>query len=172
MAREALSRPWFTMLQDEEAEAEAAAPADDAAAGGDAAGGGEVVFPDDYPNSVKHFLMLGAIGMLIGAIVFISLNFLRAKRSTAHSVSDVHPDRSPPRPWAAEARRQLGACAGVGRSLAGRRGAKWEEAARRRGVCRQLTVLPFPLAAAVHRWRASGAECGPGLGAKQKAGKS
>jgi len=90
MSREALARPWFTMLQDEEAEEEAAAPAEDAAAGGDgAAGGGEVVFPDDYPNSVKHFLMLGAIGMLIGAIVFISLNFLRAKRSTAHSVTFI-----------------------------------------------------------------------------------
>lgn len=114
MSREALARPWFTMLQDEEAEEEAAAPAEDAAAGGDgAAGGGEVVFPDDYPNSVKHFLMLGAIGMLIGAIVFISLNFLRAKRSTAHSVSDVHLDRPHPRPLAAEARRLLGASAAV-----------------------------------------------------------
>ena len=83
-----MPHPWFQMLQDEEAEEEAAAPADDAAAGdaGAAAGGGDVVFPDDYPNSVKHFLMLGAIGMLIGAIVFITLNFLRAKRSTAHSV--------------------------------------------------------------------------------------
>ena len=81
------------MLQDEEAEAapeeaaDAAPAADDAAAGG--GGGGDVVFPDDYPNSVKHFLMLGAIGMLIGAIVFLTLNFMRTKRSTSHSVSEL-----------------------------------------------------------------------------------
>jgi len=83
-----MPHPWFQMLQDEEAEAEAAAPADDAAAPADAAGG-DVVFPDDYPNSVKHFLMLGAVGLLIGAIVFITLNFMRAKRSTAHSVTFI-----------------------------------------------------------------------------------
>ena len=85
-----MPHPWFQMLQDEEAEAEAApeeAAAGGDAAGADAAGGGDVVFPDDYPNSVKHFLMLGAIGFLMGAIVFLTLNFMRAKRSTAHSVS-------------------------------------------------------------------------------------
>ena len=62
---------------------------DDAAAAAPVAAdaGGDVVFPDDYPNSVKHFLMLGAIGFLIGAIVFLTLNFMRVRRSLAHSVS-------------------------------------------------------------------------------------
>jgi hypothetical protein len=98
-----MPHPWFQMLQDEEAEAEAAAPADDAAAPADAAGG-DVVFPDDYPNSVKHFLMLGAVGLLIGAIVFITLNFMRAKRSTAHSVRCAHLRPLPARACAARPR--------------------------------------------------------------------
>ena len=36
-----------------------------AAAGGNQtdSGAGAVSFPEDYPNSVKHFLLLGAIGM-------------------------------------------------------------------------------------------------------------
>ena len=54
-----------------------------------ARGGQWVTFPDDYPNSVKHFLMLGAVGMLIGAVVFLSLNMLRSKRSTVHSVTFI-----------------------------------------------------------------------------------
>jgi len=29
-----------------------------------------VSFPADYPNSVKHFLMLGFVGMLIGSAIF------------------------------------------------------------------------------------------------------
>merc|ERR1712216_927925 len=29
-----------------------------------------VTFPDDYPNSVRHFLLIGFLGMFIGAIVF------------------------------------------------------------------------------------------------------
>ena len=83
-----MPHPWFQMLQDEEAEAAPEEAAPEAGADAGAAGGAaDVVFPDDYPNSVKHFLMLGAIGMLIGAIVFLCLNFLRTKRSTAHSVS-------------------------------------------------------------------------------------
>ena len=68
-----MPHPWFQMLQDEEAPA-AEAPAAEApapAAGAGEAAGGDVVFPDDYPNSVKHFLMLGAVGMLIGAVVFV-----------------------------------------------------------------------------------------------------
>jgi hypothetical protein len=59
----------------------------DAAADAAAAGGADVVFPDDYPNSVKHFLMLGAVGFLLGAIVFLSLNYMRVRRTTAHSVT-------------------------------------------------------------------------------------
>ena len=88
-----MPHPWFQMLQDEEApaaEAPAAeAPAPAPAAGAGEAAGGDVVFPDDYPNSVKHFLMLGAVGMLIGAVVFLSLNMLRSKRSTVHSVTFI-----------------------------------------------------------------------------------
>jgi hypothetical protein len=72
-----MPHPKFQMLQDDAA---AAAPAA-------ADAGGDVVFPDDYPNSVKHFLMLGAIGFLIGAVVFLTLNFMRVRRSLAHSVS-------------------------------------------------------------------------------------
>merc|ERR1719337_494202 len=86
-----MPHPWFQMLQDEEAPA-AEAPAAEApapAAGAGGAAGGDVVFPDDYPNSVKHFLMLGAVGMLIGAVVFLSLNMLRSKRSTVHSVTFI-----------------------------------------------------------------------------------
>merc|ERR1719263_2619357 len=88
-----MPHPWFQMLQDEEApaaEAPAAeAPAPAPAAGAGEAAGGDVGFPDDYPNSVKHFLMLGAVGMLIGAVVFLSLNMLRSKRSTVHSVTFI-----------------------------------------------------------------------------------
>merc|ERR1719263_316444 len=88
-----MPHPWFQMLQDEEApaaEAPAAeAPAPAPAPGAGEAAGGDVVFPDDYPNSVKHFLMLGAVGMLIGAVVFLSLNMLRSKRSTVHSVTFI-----------------------------------------------------------------------------------
>ena len=29
-----------------------------------------VSFPDDYPNSVRHFLMVGFMGFLIGAGIF------------------------------------------------------------------------------------------------------
>merc|ERR1712230_191967 len=83
-----MPHPWFQMLQDEEAPA-AEAPAPAPAAGAGEAAGGDVVFPDDYPNSVKHFLMLGAVGMLIGAVVFLSLNMLRSKRSTVHSVTFI-----------------------------------------------------------------------------------
>lgn len=99
-----MPHPWFTMLQDEEAVAApaAAAPADAAAAPADAAAGGDVVFPDDYPNSVKHFLMLGAIGMMIGAIVFLTLNFLRSKRSTAHSVRSERLSFPPNQNWHTE----------------------------------------------------------------------
>jgi len=74
-----MPHPKFQMLQDDAA-AEAPAAAD---------AGGDVVFPDDYPNSVKHFLMLGAIGFLIGAIVFLALNFMRVRRSLAHSYTFI-----------------------------------------------------------------------------------
>jgi len=80
-------RPFFQMLQDEapaeEAPAEEA-PAEDAAAGDDAAAGGEVTFPDDYPNSVKHFLLIGCLGMLVGSCVFLWLSMSRPKSSLPH----------------------------------------------------------------------------------------
>jgi hypothetical protein len=83
-----MPHPKFQMLQDDAA-AEAPAAAD---------AGGDVVFPDDYPNSVKHFLMLGAIGFLIGAIVFLTLNFMRVRRSLAHSVSTGTGAQAQPQP--------------------------------------------------------------------------
>jgi hypothetical protein len=35
-----------------------------------------VSFPADYPNSVKHFLMLGFVGMLIGSAIFFYFGFV------------------------------------------------------------------------------------------------
>jgi hypothetical protein len=32
-----------------------------------------VSFPDDYPNSVRHFLLIGFMGMIIGAGIFFYL---------------------------------------------------------------------------------------------------
>ena len=34
-----------------------------------------VTFPDDYPNSVRHFLMIGFLGMLIGAGIFFYMGY-------------------------------------------------------------------------------------------------
>eukprot|EP00961_Rhodomonas_salina_P220496 2980991-Rhodomonas_salina.1 len=36
-----------------------------------------VTFPDDYPNSVRHFLLIGFLGMFIGAIVFFYMGISR-----------------------------------------------------------------------------------------------
>jgi len=84
------------MLQDEEAAAEEApaedapvedaAPAEAAAAASAAPAAGVVVFPDDYPNSVKHMLLIGSLGMLIGAGVFIFLQMSRSKPTVSHSL--------------------------------------------------------------------------------------
>jgi len=72
----------MTKLQDEEAEA---APEEAAAEGGEAAAGGaDVSFPEDYPNSVKHFLLIGCLGMLLGACVFLWLSMSRPKSSLPH----------------------------------------------------------------------------------------
>ena len=60
------------MLQDEPAAEEAATEAGPS-------GGGDVSFPDDYPNSVKHFLLIGCLGMLIGSCVFLWLAMARPK---------------------------------------------------------------------------------------------
>ncbi|KAJ1489374.1 hypothetical protein T484DRAFT_1937304, partial [Baffinella frigidus] len=86
----------FSMLQDDAPPADDAAatpapaadaPAPDAAAAAPAAaaGGSGVSFPDDYPNSVKHFLLLGAIGMFLGAICFLVLSNQRAKTTLSHA---------------------------------------------------------------------------------------
>jgi len=64
----------LTQLQDD-------APADAAAA---PAAAGDVTFPDDYPNSVKHFLLIGCLGMLIGSCVFLWLSMSRPKSSLPH----------------------------------------------------------------------------------------
>jgi len=82
----------MTRLQDEEAEAapEEAAPAEaadgaaPAADAGAAAGAADVSFPEDYPNSVKHFLLIGCLGMFIGACVFLWLSMSRPKSSLPH----------------------------------------------------------------------------------------
>jgi len=66
----------------------AAAPAAAPAAGG---AGGAVKFPDDYPNSVKHFLLLGALGMLIGAVVLLFMQMSRQKSSLPHAVTFIIP---------------------------------------------------------------------------------
>jgi hypothetical protein len=46
----------------------------------------DVTFPEDFPNSVKHFLLIGAMGMLIGAGIILYLAMVRSKASVAHSV--------------------------------------------------------------------------------------
>lgn len=50
------------------------------------AAAGDVTFPDDYPNSVKHFLLMGCVGFAFGAIVFLYLTIMRTKSSVTHSL--------------------------------------------------------------------------------------
>lgn len=52
----------------------------------DAAAGEEpvVTFPDDYPNSVRHFLLIGFLGMFIGAIVFFYMGISRKVNTITH----------------------------------------------------------------------------------------
>lgn len=38
-----------------------------------------VTFPDDYPNSVKHFLLIGCFGYLILAITALYFTLTRPK---------------------------------------------------------------------------------------------
>ncbi len=45
------------------------------------------MFPDDYPNSVKHVLLIGTVGFFIGSIVFMYLSMTRKKASVAHSLT-------------------------------------------------------------------------------------
>ncbi len=52
----------------------------------------DVTFPEDFPNSVKHFLLIGAMGMLIGAGVILYLAMVRSKASVAHSVRKPPPN--------------------------------------------------------------------------------
>ena len=72
------------MLQEAEAAAEPAAAAAEPVA--EAAASGEVTFPDDYPNSVKHVLLIGSMAFFIGAIVFLYLSMTRKKATVAHSL--------------------------------------------------------------------------------------
>jgi len=44
-----------------------------------------VTFPDDYPNSVRHFLMIGFLGMLIGAGIFFYMGYTNPARENARS---------------------------------------------------------------------------------------
>lgn len=48
---------------------------------------GEVTFPDDYPNSVKHVLLIGTVGFSVASAVFIYLAMTRKKASVAHSLT-------------------------------------------------------------------------------------
>jgi hypothetical protein len=43
-----------------------------------------VTFPDDYPNSVRHFLLIGFLGMFIGAIVFFYMGISRKVNTISH----------------------------------------------------------------------------------------
>ncbi len=40
--------------------------------------------PDDYPNSVRHFLLIGFLGMFIGAIVFFYMGISRKVNTITH----------------------------------------------------------------------------------------
>uniref|UniRef100_A0A7S1GYM6 Rhodopsin n=1 Tax=Hemiselmis andersenii TaxID=464988 RepID=A0A7S1GYM6_HEMAN len=54
-------------------------------------GGGDITFPDDFPNSVKHFLLIGAVGMMVGAGIFLYLSMIRTKASLYHSLAFIMP---------------------------------------------------------------------------------
>lgn len=45
-----------------------------------------VTFPDDYPNSVRHFLLIGFLAMFLGAGVFFYMGAARKVNSTMHTV--------------------------------------------------------------------------------------
>ena len=45
-----------------------------------------ITFPDDFPNSVKHTLLVGALGFFIATIIFVYLSFTRKKASLSHSL--------------------------------------------------------------------------------------
>uniref|UniRef100_A0A7S0MSK8 Rhodopsin n=1 Tax=Cryptomonas curvata TaxID=233186 RepID=A0A7S0MSK8_9CRYP len=47
---------------------------------------GGVTFPEDYPNSVKHVLMIGALAFFIGTIVLVYLSMSKKKASISHSL--------------------------------------------------------------------------------------
>jgi hypothetical protein len=38
-----------------------------------------VTFPDDYPNSVKHFLLIGSFGYMVLALVALYSNLTRPR---------------------------------------------------------------------------------------------
>ncbi len=45
-----------------------------------------MTFPDDYPNSVRHFLLIGFLAMAIGAGVFFYMGVSRKLNTTMHTV--------------------------------------------------------------------------------------
>merc|ERR1711990_1353867 len=49
-------------------------------------GGPVVTFPDDYPNSVRHFLLIGFLSMFIGAGCFFYMGVNRKVNSIMHTV--------------------------------------------------------------------------------------
>eukprot|EP00960_Hanusia_phi_P074017 768137-Hanusia_phi.AAC.3 len=81
-------RPLFEILQEGVASnaMKSRTTALQAAAAAPAESSGSVSFPNDYPNSVKHFLLIGSLGMFLGACVFLYLSVTRAKSSLAHTL--------------------------------------------------------------------------------------
>ncbi len=45
-----------------------------------------MTFPEDYPNSVKHVLMIGTLAFFIGTIVLVYLSMSKKKASISHSL--------------------------------------------------------------------------------------
>jgi hypothetical protein len=68
--RSVLVGPEFTKYCEETDMADAEAPT--------------VTFPDDYPNSVRHFLLIGFLGMFIGSIVFFYMGISRKVNTVSH----------------------------------------------------------------------------------------
>ena len=45
-----------------------------------------VTFPDDFPNSVRHFLLIGFLASFICAIVFFYMGYSRKNNTVMHAV--------------------------------------------------------------------------------------
>ena len=45
-----------------------------------------VTFPDDFPNSVRHFLLIGFLASFICAIIFFYMGYSRKNNTVMHAV--------------------------------------------------------------------------------------